>query len=189
MTKIILAFLLALLASPCVAQVTNVPCNQLPALTGAITTSAGSCATGGTVPIANGGTGITAGSMYMETAQILVDFSVAGDNAITVQLPSGYTQVGFCQITISNASADISAANFGVFTTTGGGGTALLPAATAITVTNGTANTNNNFQSTNCANVATEAYTPSGGTVQFRVGTTAAAGRTAKVYLRYWPIP
>lgn len=143
----------------------------------------------GTLPVANGGTGVTTGSVQLVTAPITVDFSVAGDNAITVPLPSGFTRIGFGSILISSASADISAANFGVFTTTSGGGGAIVTAATAITVTATADNTNNNYQSSNFTNVITESYTPSGGTVQFRVGTTAAAGRTAKVTMRYTPLP
>ena len=141
-----------------------------------------------TVPIAAGGTGVTSGTALLISQPITVDFSVAGDISIAIKLPSGFTRIGFCSLQISNASADISAANFGLFTTTGGGGTALLPAGTTITVTASTDNTNNNFQSTNCTNIATETYTPIGATLQFRIGTTAASGRTAKVSLRYSPI-
>lgn len=183
---------LLVLASAASAAVTSIPCDQLPALTGYATSSAGSCATSqGTVPstIASGGTGVTSGAGQWLTTPITVDFSVAGDNAITVPLPSGFTRIGFCAVMITGIASDISAANFGMWTTTGGTGGNLVAAATAITVTNGTDNTLNNFQSTNCANVATESYTPNAGTIQFRVGTTAASGRTAKVAVRYSPLP
>lgn len=144
---------------------------------------------GAPLPVAQGGTGISGGTALLISQPITVDFSVAGDNAITIQLPSGFTHLGFCQIMIAGASADISAANFGVFTNTGAGGGAMVTAATAITVTATADNTNNNFQNTNCANVNTESYLPIVGAVQFRVGATAASGRTAKVSLRYSPLP
>lgn len=141
----------------------------------------------GILPLANGGTGVTTGTGMMITAPITVDFSVAGDNAITVSLPPGFTQMGAVQAYISGANANISAATFGIFTTTGGGGSPIVSSAAAITVTSGTANTNNNFQQVNAVNVSTEAYTPSGGTVQFRVGSTTTG--TAKVYMMYRPVP
>lgn len=143
----------------------------------------------GTTPTANGGTGVTGGTALLVSQPVTVDFSVPGDNAIAIQLPSGFTRLGFCTLQLSNASADISAANYGVFTTTGGGGAAIIAAASPITVTATADSTNNNFQSTNCANIGTEHYTPVGGAIQFRVGSTAASGRTAKVTLRYSPLP
>lgn len=149
----------------------------------------GNVPTTGPLTVLNGGTGVATGSIVLITQPITVDFSVAGDNAVTISLPSGFTRIGFVTLHIAGIATDISAANFGLFTTTGGGGTALLAAATAITVTSGTANTNNNFQSTNVTNIATEIFTPVGGTIQFRVGATAAAGRTGSVFVKYQAMP
>lgn len=146
---------------------------------------------GTTYPLAIvlGGTGVSTGTSFLQSQTITVDFSSAGDNAVVLPLPSGYTRIAIGSVFISSASADISAATFGLFTTTGGVGT-IIAAGTAITVTATADNTNNNYQSTNFANAATESYLPAAAnTIYFRVGTTAAAGRTGKVTVRFNPLP
>lgn len=172
-----LSLYLLLAALPAIADVTNVPCGQLPALTGAITTSAGSCATGGVVPVANGGTGISTGTTRLVGPATNVNFGVAGDYAISTPLPSGFTQLCVLQIIISGANGNLTTSNFGVWTATGGTGANIIAAGTNPTVTTGAANTNNNLEQINAINLGTEAYTPVTGAIQFRVGTTVEIGR------------
>lgn len=141
----------------------------------------------GTLPIANGGSGVASGALQMVSNAVNVNFGVAGDNSITVPLPAGYTRIGVLQIVISGASGNISAATFGVFTATGGGGAAILPAGTAITVTTAADNTVNNMQLTNATGVFTQSFLPVSNTLYFRVGATAA--QTANVQIAYRPLP
>ncbi len=126
---------------------------------------------------------------YLISTSISVDFSVGGDNNVTIQLPVGITRITTVQVLISGASADISAATFGLFTATGGGGTAIISSGTAITVTTAADNTNNNIQNINATNVNTESFLPVANTIYFRIGTTAAAGRTANVQVSYRAVP
>ncbi len=122
----------------------------------------------------------------MATA-VTVNFNSAGDNAIAVPLPTGFTQLRGDSLIISSCSATAVGATYGLFTDVGGGGTALIAAGTNPTVSATTINTNNNMQFTGVTNNNTEAYTPVGGNLQFRVGTTTAA--SCKVTLHYRPIP
>lgn len=142
----------------------------------------------GTLGVSGGGTGITAGSPWIISPPTTVNFAATNtDFAISTPLPPGYTQIGFITLTICDASGNISTATFGLNTDVAGGGAAIIPAATAISVTSGTANTNNNMQTTNVTNIATQAFTPVNGAIQFRIGSTVA--QTAKVFVAYKPIP
>lgn len=149
----------------------------------------------GTLPIVNGGCNATSvagcqanlGLAMTRSVVTTVDFSVAGDNAITVPLPTGFTRWRIQLLTISGASADISAANFGVHTGAGGTGFAIVADATAITVTTNAEDTNNNYMVVaGIVNQNTLSNTPT--TIYFRVGTTAAAGRTGKVTIVFNPL-
>ncbi len=125
----------------------------------------------------------------LQSVATTVSFASAADTAIAVPLPTGYSQIRFSGLMIHGASGDISTATFGLFLSTGGVGQ-IIAAGTAITVTNATANTNNNAQFvTAITNANTEVYTANGtvaGSVQFRVGATVA--QTAKVTIYYRPV-
>jgi hypothetical protein len=113
---------------------------------------------------------------FMLSPVVTVNFGNAGDTAIPVPVPLGFTQIRPVGIEISQCTGSLSGASFGLFTTTGGGGAALVTSGATSTVTNNTVNTNNNFQNFNSFNNAgTLAYTPVSGNVQFRVGSAAAA--------------
>lgn len=158
-------------------------------VTGSIATQTLTLGWTGSLAVNRGGTGVTSGVGTHMSPATTVDFSVAGDNSISIPLPTGFTRIAVVVVNISGASADISAANYGLFTATGGGGTALIAAGAAITVTSSADNTNNNYQSTNITNATTISITPVANTLYFRVGATAAAGRTGKVQLQYRPLP
>lgn len=160
-----------------------------------LTVLAGSQLSGQT-PVANGGTGAStvAGAIatlltsQLQTAPITVNFGSAGDNAIPITLPTGYTQLRGIALTIGQCSASLAGGTFGLFTATGGGGAAIVTAGATSTITNNTANTNNNFQFFSTLNNAnSEAYTPAGGNLQFRVGSTVSA--TCKISMLYTPVP
>lgn len=213
MRKIILGLLLGLLisapAANAVIQALDLTSSNpsksgpldtamMPALTGDCTTSSGAVATTCTktngVAFTAGATNTVAAEQVRLTlgvltpASVSVNFGSAGDNTIPIILPTGFTQVRFFGFIISQCSASITGATFGVNTASGGGGTAIVTAGAVPTVANNTANTNNNFEFvTSGNNTNTEAYTPSGGNVYFRVGTTAAA--TCSVTALYDPIP
>lgn len=141
----------------------------------------------GTLPVANGGTGITTGAAQWLSPPISVNFGTAGDNTISIPLPSGFTRICVAQLLISGPSGSLTAATFGLFTASGGGGTAMIASGTAITVSTATDNAANNAEQINTANFATGSYLPTSNQVFFRVGSTAA--QTANVQLAYRPCP
>lgn len=124
----------------------------------------------------------------IETDPVTVNFGSANtDFALTLPtLPTGYTRWKLSTVQITGASANISAATFGVFSTTGGGGLTLLTSGTACTVTATTDDTAGNSQQ--AGGITTVSITP-GGTPspQFRVQTAAASG-TAKVTATWVPL-
>jgi hypothetical protein len=121
------------------------------------------------------------------SSTVTVDFnSGSTDNAITIVLPTGVTKYQFNAILINSASATLASANFGVFTSTGGGGTAIVSAGTATTVTTASDNTNNNMQNVSITNVGTTSWAAT--TIYFRVGTASASPATAKVTVSYRPL-
>lgn len=147
------------------------------------------------VPVANGGTGVTTGvaeqarlliSSFL-TAPVSINFNVAGDTAVPVQFPTGFTQFRPGGLIIDQCSASISTATFGVFTATGGGGAVIVAAGAAGTVTNNTPNTANNMQFNSAVSPNTIATTPTAGNIFFRVGATAAA--TCQFYMIFNPLP
>jgi hypothetical protein len=160
-----------------------------------LTSLNGSNVSSGTVPVANGGTGVTtlaADQARLQIATLLtvpvtVDFSVAGDTTVPVVLPTGFTQFRPTGYIIDQCSASITAATFGVFTATAAGGLNILTNGTAGTVTNNTANTSNNIQFATAVAPNTIATTGTGGNIFFRVGSTASA--TCSFYMQYNPLP
>lgn len=77
-----------------------------------------------------------------------VNFNSANtDNAITLPtVPPGFTRFRFTGCILSGFSGAANSATFGLFTSTGGGGTALVASGTACTITSGTDGTGVNVQ-------------------------------------------
>lgn len=108
------------------------------------------------------------------------------DNAIPITLPPGVTNYRVVNVQIANASASISTATFGVFSATGGGGTAIMAAGQVITVTSSAANANNNAQTATPATANTESYNFA--TLYFRVGTAQGSAATGDVIITISPL-
>ena len=141
-------------------------------------------AVNGPLAAALGGSGVAA-QIHSLSKTISVNFAAAGDNAITIELPSGYTRYRILGLMINGASANISAATFGLFTASGGGGTAIIAAGEAITVATASENTANNLQVVAPATANTIAWNDT--SIFFRVGSTAAG--TGNVTISYQPLP
>lgn len=116
-----------------------------------------------------------------------VNFNSANtDNAITITLPSGYSRFQVSNVFISHASGTLTTSTFGVFTATGGGGTALVASGTACTITTASEGTNNNAM--NCTIAVTGAQSFNVSTVYFRVQTPQGSAATADVTLDIRPL-
>ena len=104
-----------------------------------------------------------------------VNFAAAGDSpaaGISFTLPVGYSRYRVIGAYLSGASGNISTATIGLFPASGGAGTAIVTGGSAITVTTGAEDTNNNFQALTIANPVTKTLTPL--TLYPRVGATVA---------------
>lgn len=113
-----------------------------------------------------------------------VNFNSANtDTSIPISLPAGISNYNFNVLIITNANHTLVTATFGVFSASGGGGTALIAGGTAITVSGTTANSANNAQ--RLAGVNTTDYNFS--TLFFRVGTAEGAAATADVIIGIEP--
>lgn len=106
------------------------------------------------------------------TIEVNIDFSVAGDTQINIVLPTGFTRFRVNDVILSGASGTLVAATAGLFTAAGGGGVAIVTAASAITVSTGAENTNNNCQAMTVNNSATQCYNVAA--LFFRVAATVA---------------
>lgn len=115
----------------------------------------------------------------------VVDFSVAGDNAIPITLPAGFTKYIIAAFRVAGASADISAATLGLYSAAAAGGVNIITTA-SVTINTASDATNSNAQALTVLNTATESY--SAPILYARVGSTAAAGRTAKVTVVVVPV-
>lgn len=132
--------------------------------------------------------GAVTGAGILITTPIIVNFAVAGDNAIIVPLPPGFTQFSPNAFEISKCTGSLSGATFGAFTGQGATGGTLVTAGAVSTVTNNTPNTVNNFQTFNTfANPNIVAFTPILGAIQFRVGATASS--VCLISFSYRPAP
>lgn len=128
----------------------------------------------------------------MSASVTAVNFNSANtDNAITITLPPGYTRFTMWRVYIDHASASLTTSTFGVFTSSGGAGNALVPAGTANTISTASDNTTNNMMVGNLAiNVSSvSASLPTPNTIYFRVGTAQGSTATADVTLLYVPMP
>lgn len=117
-----------------------------------------------------------------------VNFNSANtDTAFAITLPTGSTRYLINSVRISGASASLTTATYGLHTATGGGGVALIPDGSAITV-----NT-----ASDAASVNTQGATPAvitmlvanEPTIYFRVGTAQGSAATGNVSLIIVPLP
>ena len=118
------------------------------------------------------------GNALMQFA-VAVDFNSVGDNAITISLPSGVTRYRLQGIVTINTgtTASLTTAQFGVFTSTGGGGTAVVASGTALTsITSNAAATSTSMQ----VNAAAQTAYFTNTTLYYRV--TQAQGAAASGY-------
>ena len=119
-----------------------------------------------------------------------VNFNSIADTALSITLPKGFTRYLISSVRITNASASLTTAKFGVFPTTGGGGTAIVASGTAITVSTASDATVNNMQQTSSINGAAMSYlvanTP---TIYFRVTTVQGSAATADIDLFIFCLP
>jgi hypothetical protein len=119
-----------------------------------------------------------------------VNFNSANtDNAITIKLPTGYTRYTNVGAWITNASASLTTSTVGLFSATGGGGTALFTAQ-AVTVSTSTDAATNNAQQIQPANGGTASYTIGGfPTLQFRVQNAQGSAATGDVTIYGRAVP
>lgn len=116
-----------------------------------------------------------------------VNFNSANtDNAISITLPTGFSRWRMGGLTISGASASLTTSNWGLFTSTGGGGTAIFSAGQANTVSTASENTTNNMQLVTHAGVNTTSYNAT--TIYFRVGTAQGSAATGNVTVFFQPV-
>jgi hypothetical protein len=108
------------------------------------------------------------------------------DTAVTIVLPSGYTRWRILSINISGASASITTATAGAFTTAGGAGTTIA-ADQSLTVSTASENTANNCMSLTTTGTNTQSYNDT--SVFFRIGTPQGSAATANVTFTYVPLP
>lgn len=140
----------------------------------------------GILPIANGGMGVGSGAPIYTIAALAVNMNSVADTAFNITLPSGYTRYRIQALMVAHASADLTAAttvHYGLFTSTGGGGTAAV-ADTASTISATANSTNNDAQFIGPS--ITAAF--NNGQLFFRVITAHGAAATADVYLQIQPL-
>jgi diacylglycerol kinase family enzyme len=118
-----------------------------------------------------------------------VNFNAANaDNAIAINLPTGFTRWKVDSVIISGASGTLTTATCGLFTAAAAGGVGIVPTGTAITVSNNTADTNNNMQALALFSAAaTTAISET--TVYFRTQTAEGAAATGNVSIILTPLP
>jgi hypothetical protein len=116
-----------------------------------------------------------------------VNFNVgSADTAVSINLPTGYTQYVVTAVRISGASGTLTTATIGVFGATGGGNP-VIAASQAITVSTGAVATNNNTQSLTLTDGNTRSYNLA--TLYIRIGTAQGNAATANVTIEYTPVP
>ncbi len=114
-----------------------------------------------------------------------VNLNSIADTAITIASPYTNYRVQAVLVQNTGTTASLTAAQFGVFSTTGGGGTALINTATALSgITSNVANTSGNEAVFN-SNAAVWSFS----TVQFRVTQGQGASATGNVYIFIQPLP
>lgn len=153
-----------------------------------------------TTPVSDGGTGLNKlicnsgpGNWQSEIKITVlgVNFNTIGDTAFAFKLPPNYTRAYEALGSISNASASLTSAQYGIFTGAAASGATLVAAGTAITVSATSDVTANNMQqlggSSAISFVAASLTTPN--TIYFRVTNPEGAPATADVTLTLRLLP
>lgn len=109
------------------------------------------------------------------------------DFPINIPLPNGFTRYRISGITLSNASADLSAATVSVWTGAAATGTQVVTSGTVVTVTSAAADTVNNMQRFTVNNQNTVAYNDP--ILYFRVQNPTGTLCTGDVSIFYEPLP
>jgi|HubBroStandDraft_4_1064222.scaffolds.fasta_scaffold00027_6 hypothetical protein len=117
-----------------------------------------------------------------------VNFNLtSSDNQILINLPVGFTRWRPSVIFISGASGTLTTATCSVYTQPAAGGFAIVSSGTAITVTNGSIDTNNNMQALSLNDANTMALSDTA--IYFRVQNPQGAPATANITVFYEPLP
>lgn len=124
---------------------------------------------------------------FVSTLQGVNFNSGNNDNAVSINLPLGYSRYRIEQIIISGASASLSTATCGVFTQQGANGVPIVTTSTAITVTSSLNDTNNNMQVLTVNNQSTLAFSDT--VIYFRVQTPQGSPALGNVSIFYQPLP
>lgn len=114
--------------------------------------------------------------------------SATTDYAIVVDVPGG-VKCAF-QVMITNASANMTTATWGLFSSTGGSGTILANGANSLTSLTAAAKVIH-VNGTDTATLTAQETTSGAGrsVVYFRIGTAQGAAATLDVYVRAIPLP
>lgn len=117
-----------------------------------------------------------------------VNFNLANsDNQILINLPVGFTRWRCLGVRISGASGTLTTATCSIYTQPAAGGFAIVSSGTAITVTNGSIDTNNNLQALTVNDGSTMALSDTA--IYFRVQNPQGVAATANVTVFYEPLP
>jgi hypothetical protein len=111
----------------------------------------------------------------------------ATDTIIPIVLPPGFTRWALSSVRISGASQTLTTATVGLYTAPAAGGTALITAATAMTISTAAEGTTNNMQTIAAVNAATISWNLA--QVYFRIATPQGAPATANVEIAIIPLP
>lgn len=119
-----------------------------------------------------------------------VNFNSANtDTAIPVSLPPGFTRYMVSSVRISNSSGTLTTSTFGLYTAASAGGTALITANTACTISTSSDGTANNSQTVAATNSTTRSHSISGTpTLYFRIATPQGVAATATVLIALIPV-
>lgn len=156
-----------------------------------ISTTAGDLALTGNLVASGSVSGtIAAGTVNcpLMVAGVAVNFNSVGDNAITIVLPAGVTRYRIQGIiTINNGTtASLTTAQFGVFTSAAGAGTAIVASGTALTtITSNAAETNTSLLVSGSA--VTAWFTDT--SLFYRVTQAQGAAASGFAYVQYQPLP
>lgn len=111
------------------------------------------------------------------------------DTAIPVALPPGFSRYMVSSVRISNPSGTLTTSTFGLYTAASAGGTALITAGTACTISTASEGTANNSQTVAATNSTTRSHsitnTP---TLYFRIATAQGSAATADVLIAFIPV-
>ena len=128
----------------------------------------GDGSTAGGWPVGGGGSG---GPLAFRASG--VDLNAAGDTAVTIVLPSGFSRYQIKQILLGNASASLATAHAGVFTGAGATGVTIVAAQALSTITTNANNTSGNGMDMTLALPCATWF--NAGTLYFNVNVTQSA--------------